>query len=87
MHIGIYVRRFPDDKFIILLLYVDGMLIMSQDADMIQKLKMELSKPFDMKDLGNAKRILGMEILRDRKAGKLWFSQESMLNGCWKSSI
>ena len=30
---------------------------------MIQKLKMELSKTFDMKDLGSAKRILGMEIL------------------------
>ena len=37
---------------------------------------MELSKTFDMKDLGNAKRILGMEILRDRKADKLWLSQE-----------
>ena len=43
---------------------------------MIQKLKIELSKTFDMKDLGSAKRILGMEILRDRKAGKLWLSQE-----------
>ena len=29
-----------------------------------------------MKDLSNAKRILGMEILRDTKAGKLWLSQE-----------
>ena len=43
---------------------------------MIQKLKMELSKTFEMKNLGNAKRILGMEILRDRKADKLWLSQE-----------
>ena len=32
---------------------------------------MELPKTFDMKDLGSAKRILGMEILRDRKADKL----------------
>ena len=29
-----------------------------------------------MKDLGSAKCILGMEILRDRKVGKLWLSQE-----------
>ena len=35
---------------------------------------MGLKKTFDMKDLGNAKRILGMEILRDKKAGKLWLS-------------
>ena len=67
----VYVRRFHDDKFIILLLYVDDMLIVGQDVDMIQKLKRELSKTFDMKDLGSAKRILGMEILRDRKTRKL----------------
>ena len=83
----VYVWRFPNDKFIILLLYVDDMLIMSQDVDMIQKIKRELSKTFDMKDLGSAKRILGMEILRDRKVGKLWLSQENILNGCWKGSI
>ena len=40
---------------------------------MIQR---ELSKTFDMKDFGSAKRIFRMEILRDRKARKLWFSQE-----------
>ena len=34
------------------------MLIVGQDANMIQKLKRELSKMFDMKDLGSAKRIL-----------------------------
>ena len=72
----VYVRRFHDDKFIKLLLYVDDMLIVGQDVNMIQKLKRELSKTFDMKDLGNAKRILGMEILRNRKADKLWLSQE-----------
>ena len=33
---------------------------------MIHKLKRELSKTFDMKDLGSTKRILGMEIQRDR---------------------
>ena len=60
-----YVWRFHDDKLIILLLYVDDMLIMGQDANMIHKLKWKLSKTFDMKDLGNTNRILGLEILRD----------------------
>ena len=44
----VYVRRFLDDEFIILLLYVDDMLIVGQNADMIKKLKIELSKTFDM---------------------------------------
>ena len=43
---------------------------------MIQKPKRELSKAFGMKELGNAKHILGMEILPYGKARKLWLSQE-----------
>uniref|UniRef100_A0A2N9HK67 Reverse transcriptase Ty1/copia-type domain-containing protein n=1 Tax=Fagus sylvatica TaxID=28930 RepID=A0A2N9HK67_FAGSY len=39
----------------------------------------ELFKSFDMKDLGPARQILGMQILRDRKAKKLWLSQEKYI--------
>nr|GFB78429.1 retrovirus-related Pol polyprotein from transposon TNT 1-94 [Tanacetum cinerariifolium] len=34
---------------------------------------------FDMKDLGPAQKILGMEIIRDKKHGKLFFSQKSYI--------
>ena len=43
---------------------------------MFQKIKKELSKTFDMKDLGSAKRILEIHILRDRKVGELRLSEE-----------
>ncbi|KAK2998642.1 hypothetical protein RJ639_023717 [Escallonia herrerae] len=43
----------------------------------ILHLKKLLSREFDMKDLGSANKILGMEIHRDRKAGKLWVTQKS----------
>ncbi|RVW98296.1 Retrovirus-related Pol polyprotein from transposon TNT 1-94 [Vitis vinifera] len=43
----------------------------------VNKLKSLLSKEFDMKDLGATKKILGMEIHRDRTSGKLWLSQYS----------
>ncbi|KAK3030421.1 hypothetical protein RJ639_037550 [Escallonia herrerae] len=36
-----------------------------------------LSRKFDMKDLGSAKKILSMEIHRDRNAGKLWVTMKS----------
>ena len=65
----VYVKKFPDVKFLILLLYVDDMLIVGQDASMIGDLKKDLFKAFDMKDLGPARQILGMEIAR-------WLSQE-----------
>ncbi|TQD92770.1 hypothetical protein C1H46_021606 [Malus baccata] len=45
---------------ILLLLYVDDILIACQDKSRIQDLKM-LSEEFDMKDLGAAQKILGME--------------------------
>ena len=67
----VYVRKFPNGKFIILLLYVDDMLIVGQDAGVIGNLKKDLFKSFDMKDLGPARQILGMQILCDRKAKKL----------------
>ncbi|KAK3042297.1 hypothetical protein RJ639_001892 [Escallonia herrerae] len=43
----------------------------------ILHLKKLLSREFDMKDLGSAKKILGMEIHRDRKAEKLWVTQKN----------
>ncbi|KAL6327476.1 hypothetical protein AAG906_020072 [Vitis piasezkii] len=44
-------EKFSDGEFIILLLYVDDMLIVGRDTGKIDKLKMELSKSFEMKDL------------------------------------
>ena len=72
----VFIKRFPNDQFIILLLYVDDMLIVGQDAKKITLLKEELGKSFAMKDLGQAKQILGMHISRDRKNGKIWLSQQ-----------
>ena len=72
----VFVKRFGDDDFIILLLYVDDMLIVDHDANRIQSLKTELNKYFAMKYLGSAKHILGMRITHDRKNKRLWLSQE-----------
>nr|GFA83226.1 retrovirus-related Pol polyprotein from transposon TNT 1-94 [Tanacetum cinerariifolium] len=49
------------------------MLIAAPNKDQIRELKDQLSNEFDMKDLGAAKRILGMEIQRDRKIGYVDF--------------
>ena len=59
---------------IFLALYVDDMLVAAKSRQEIMKLKCLLSSEFDMKDLGAAKKILGIEIHRDRGAGKLWLS-------------
>jgi len=51
----VFVKKFPNGKYIILLLYVDDMLIVGHDKNDIQSLKRELSKSFAMKDLGPTK--------------------------------
>ncbi|GJR66856.1 retrovirus-related pol polyprotein from transposon TNT 1-94 [Tanacetum coccineum] len=61
---------------IILLLYVDDMLVADSDMAEIKKLKRQLSQEFEMKDLGFAKQILGMSIIRDKTKGTLRLSQE-----------
>ena len=67
----VFTKKFSDDDFIILLLYVDDMLIVGRDTSKIEKLKRELSNSFMMKDLGSAKQILSRKISHDRKNRKL----------------
>ena len=71
----VYVKSLDDCSSIFLLLYVDDMLIAAKSMSEFIKLKILLSREFDMKDLGAAKKILGMEIRRERVIGRLWLSQ------------
>jgi len=48
-----------------------------QETRHIQKLKAQLKKEFDMKDLTEVKKILSMEITQDRGSSKLCLSQEN----------
>ena len=61
------------------MIYVDDLLIASSDKSEIHKLKLILNEEFDMKDLGATRRILGIDIIRDRKAGTLKLSQARYL--------
>ena len=55
------------------------MLIASKDKNEINKLKLSLKSEFEMKDLGEARRILGMEIERDRKHFELKLTQKEYI--------
>ena len=50
------------------------MLIAAKDKEETQRVKAQLSKEFEMKDLGTTKKILRVEILKDRQASKLYLS-------------
>ncbi|KAG8496044.1 hypothetical protein CXB51_009475 [Gossypium anomalum] len=75
----VYFKKNSDSSFVYILLYVDDMLIVAKEKGKIRKVKAQLSEEFEMKDLGPAKKILGIEILRDRKVSKLYLSQKGYI--------
>ncbi|GJS21580.1 retrovirus-related pol polyprotein from transposon TNT 1-94, partial [Tanacetum coccineum] len=75
----VYSKKVSGDFYVYVLLYVDNMLVAAKDMTVINDLKALVKSEFEMKDLGAAKKILGMEIWRDRKAGRLWVSQEKYI--------
>ena len=54
--------KFKNGKFIFHVLYVDDILLASSDVSLLLE-----TKKFDMKDLGEASFVLGIEIHRDRR--------------------
>ena len=75
----VYVKCLDDGLFIFLLLYIDDMFIAAKNQHDVIELKALLGKEFDIKDLGAVKKILGMEIHKDRGSRKLWLSQQSYI--------
>lgn len=75
----VYTKLTGNHGMIYLLLYVDDMLIACQDMSEINKLKAELKDHFKMKDLGAARKILGMEIIRHREKSQILLSQKGYL--------
>ncbi|GKA40987.1 retrovirus-related pol polyprotein from transposon TNT 1-94 [Tanacetum coccineum] len=71
----VYFKEFAPGMYIYLLLYVDDMLIACKSKSEIEYTKGLLRKEFDMKELGPARKILGMEIVRDRGSRTLKVSQ------------
>ncbi|GJV96987.1 retrovirus-related pol polyprotein from transposon TNT 1-94 [Tanacetum coccineum] len=49
----------------------------SPNKDCINKLKAQLAREFEMKDIGPTNKILGMQTHRDRVSRKIWLSQKS----------
>ncbi|KAK3023804.1 hypothetical protein RJ639_043470 [Escallonia herrerae] len=72
-------KRLADGPHIYLLLYVDDMLIAAKLMSNVNDLKDQLKREFETKDLGATKRILGMEIPRDRPVGILYVSEKKYI--------
>ena len=68
------------DRVIYLVLYVDDMLLIGNNKEIIQELKTQFSSKFDIKDIGVSNYILGMEIKQDWVKRKLWLNQRKCVD-------
>jgi Reverse transcriptase (RNA-dependent DNA polymerase) len=73
-------HKFSGSKFVFLILYIDDILLASNDKNMMRKTKKFLFKHFDMKDLDEASYVLGLKIHRDRNKGILGLSQQAYID-------
>ena len=59
-------KRCSSNVVVFLILYVDDILLIGNDVEILSSVKVWLSGQFDMKDLEEANHILGIMLLRDR---------------------
>jgi hypothetical protein len=76
---SIYVRGARDD-LIIVGVYVDDLTIAAARLDSLEEFKREMSKRYDMKDLGELHFILGLQVTRDRAKRSLSLCQTQYID-------
>ena len=67
-------------KFIFLILYVDDILLATNDLHLLHETKRFLSNNFEIKDMGEVTYVIGIEIFRNRSLGMLGLYQKSYIN-------
>ena len=67
-------------KFIILVLYVDDILLASNDVGLLHNVKKFLSNHFEMKYIAEISYVIEIEIFHNRSQGKLGLSQKGYIN-------
>ncbi|WKA05324.1 hypothetical protein VitviT2T_023298 [Vitis vinifera] len=73
-------KQIGGDKVVFLVLYVDDILLIGNDVESLSKAKNWLASQFQMKDLGEASYILGIQMTRDRKNRLLALSQAAYID-------
>ncbi|KAK0586217.1 hypothetical protein LWI29_002965 [Acer saccharum] len=74
----VYIKR-DKDKYVLLSLYVDDILLAGNCKEHVLAIKKWLSSNFEIKDMGKAAYILGVKITRNRSKKLLALSQETYI--------
>ena len=73
-------HKVSESEICYLVLYVDDILLVTNDVGTLYEVKQFLSKNFDMKDMSEASYVIPIKIHRERSQGILALSQETYIN-------
>ena len=73
-------QKVSGSKISFLVLYVDVILLATNDKGLLHEVKQFLFENFDMKDMGDVTYVIGIKIHRDKFRGLLGLSQETYIN-------
>ncbi|KAK0596640.1 hypothetical protein LWI29_017641 [Acer saccharum] len=73
-------KRIIDKKVVFLVLYVDDILLIRNDVGILSEVKGWLASQFQMKGLGEASYVRGIQLIRDRKNKLIALSQASYID-------
>ena len=59
----VYNKKSSENMVVFLILYVDDILLIGNDVGTLSSIKVWLTTKFDMKDLGEARHILGIKLM------------------------
>src|SRR6266481_3144334 len=75
----VYIKK-AHDSTLIITIYIDDLGLFVTSKSEMAELKKELKDNFTMTDLGEMKKILGIQVIRDRKAGTLKIMQGAYID-------
>ena len=73
-------QKVSESKICFLVLYVDDILLATNDKDLLYEVKQFLFENFDVKDMGDVTYVIDIEIYKDRFLGLLSLSQETYIS-------
>ena len=73
-------KYIKEKKVVFLVLYVDDILLIGNDVETLSNVKKWLVEEFQIKDLGEASYIIGIQIIRDRNNKLFAFCQASYID-------
>jgi hypothetical protein len=75
---SVYILPFPESP-LYLAVWIDDLVLLSKNSDLLNSVKKILSSKFKMTDQGEISYLLGISFNRDRSLGKMWLNQKHYL--------